>query len=114
MDEPRPVGLTVLAVVVLLSLGAAGVVVGADTVDAPVSPAQLQVDGSQITVDDEEPDDEPPDDDSGDSFDVSELDGPDAVAVGETVTVTATVSNPNEFETTQPVEFRFDGDVVDR
>jgi len=114
MYEPRSVGLTVLAVVVLLSLGTAGVAVGADTADTSVSPAPLQVDGSEITVDDGEPDDEPPDDDPGDSFDVSELDGPDEVAVGETVTVTATVSNPNEFETTQPVEFRLDGDVVDR
>ena len=114
MDEPRSVGLTVLAVVVLLSLGTAGVAVGADTADASVSPAPLQVDDSEITVDDEEPDDEPRDDDPGDSFDVNELDGPDEVAVGETVTVTATVSNPNEFETTQPVEFRLDGDVVDR
>ena len=57
MDEPRSVGLTVLAVVVLLSLGTAGVAVGADTADASVSPAPLQVDDSEITVDDEEPDD---------------------------------------------------------
>ena len=109
MDERISVGLTVLAVVVLLSLGAAGVVVAAD---APVSPAPLQGD-SGITVDGGS-DDEPPADDPGDSFDVSDLYAPDEVAVGETVTVTATVSNPNEFETSQPVEFRLDGDVVDR
>ena len=109
MDERISVGLTVLAVVVLLSLGAAGVVVAAN---APVSPAPLQGD-SGITVDGGS-DDEPPADDPGDSFDVSDLEAPDEVAVGETVTVTATVSNPNEFETSQPVEFRLDGDVVDR
>ena len=113
MYEPRSVGLTVLAVVVLLSLGTTGVAVGADTADASVSPAQLQVDDSEITVDGGS-DDEPPDDDPGESFEVSDLDAPDEVAVGETVTVTATVSNPNAFETTQPVEFRLDGDVVDR
>ncbi|MFW5977801.1 MAG: DUF7282 domain-containing protein, partial [Halohasta sp.] len=114
MDERRSVGLAVLAVVVLLSLGTAGVAAGADTADASVSPAPLQVDGSEITVEGGESNEEPPDEDPGDSFDVTELDGPDEVAVGETVTVSATVSNPNEFETTQPVEFRLDGDVVDR
>ena len=43
------------------------------------------------------------------SFTLDSLDAPETVAVGETVTVNATVSNPNEFATTQAVEFRVGG-----
>lgn len=43
------------------------------------------------------------------SFELDSLDAPTNVTVGDNVTVTATVSNPNGFTTTQPVEFRIGG-----
>jgi hypothetical protein len=50
--------------------------------------------------------------DQVDSFEVSNLTAPGTATVGETVNVTATVTNPNPFATEQSVEFRFDGALV--
>lgn len=50
----------------------------------------------------------------GSSFVVSNLSAPSVVVQGDTVTVTATVTNPNAVTDTQAVEFRFGGDVVVR
>ena len=47
------------------------------------------------------------------SFHVSNLTAPETVSVGENLTVTATVTNPNEFPVTQPVQYRFDGNLVE-
>ncbi|MBV0902148.1 hypothetical protein [Haloarcula salina] len=44
------------------------------------------------------------------SFTLDSLDAPSNVTAGDNVTVNATVTNPNDFQTTQPVEFRLDGD----
>jgi hypothetical protein len=49
-----------------------------------------------------------------DSFDVSNLDAPESASVGETITVSATVSNPNDQQATQDVAFRLDGTVIER
>jgi hypothetical protein len=49
-----------------------------------------------------------------DSFDVSNLDAPESASVGDTITVSATVSNPNDQEATQDVAFRLDGTVIER
>lgn len=46
------------------------------------------------------------------SFGVRDLRAPERATVGDTVTVSALVSNPNPVETTQPVTFRLFGDVV--
>lgn len=43
------------------------------------------------------------------SFTVSDLSAPESARAGESVTATATVSNPNDFATTQTVTFRFGG-----
>ncbi|WP_256391561.1 DUF7282 domain-containing protein [Natronoarchaeum rubrum] len=50
----------------------------------------------------------------GDSYGVSSLEAPETATVGETLNVSAEISNPNDFESNQSVEFRLDGDVVDR
>ncbi|GAA0667741.1 hypothetical protein ACFQDG_06995 [Natronoarchaeum mannanilyticum] len=50
----------------------------------------------------------------GDSYEVSTLEAPENATVGDQLTVTAEISNPNDFETNQSVEFRLDGDVVER
>jgi signal recognition particle receptor subunit beta len=44
-----------------------------------------------------------------DSFTLDSLEAPSTATVGDTVTVNATVANPNEFTTTQAVEFRVAG-----
>ncbi|KOX94885.1 hypothetical protein AMS69_03225 [Haloarcula rubripromontorii] len=44
-----------------------------------------------------------------DSFTLESLDAPTNATAGDNVTVTATVANPNEFNTTQAVEFRLGG-----
>ncbi|MDF9746006.1 DUF7282 domain-containing protein [Natrinema salsiterrestre] len=46
------------------------------------------------------------------SFDVSELDAPESAEVGDTITVTATVSNPSDQEQTETIQFRIDGDLA--
>ncbi|WP_135853532.1 DUF7282 domain-containing protein [Halorussus salinus] len=48
------------------------------------------------------------------SFEVSELDAPDSATTGDTITVSATVSNPNDQQATQEVAFRLEGTVVAR
>ncbi|MFC5133718.1 MULTISPECIES: DUF7282 domain-containing protein [Haloferacaceae] len=47
------------------------------------------------------------------SFGVSNLTAPANATVDEPVSVTATVTNPNAFAIEQPVEYRFDGALVD-
>jgi hypothetical protein len=47
------------------------------------------------------------------SFGVTDLSAPESVTAGDNVTVEATVSNPNEFAIEQPIQFRFDGDLVE-
>ena len=49
-----------------------------------------------------------------DSFEVAELDAPESATVGDTIDVSATVTNPNEEEATQTVAFRLEGDVIAR
>jgi len=49
-----------------------------------------------------------------DSFEVSGLDAPESATTGDTITVTASVSNPNDQEATQEVAFRLEGTVIDR
>ncbi|NEU55446.1 hypothetical protein [Halorussus sp. MSC15.2] len=49
-----------------------------------------------------------------DSFRVSGLDAPESVTAGETIDVTATISNPNDQQVTQSVAFRLEGTVVGR
>ncbi|MFC6975125.1 hypothetical protein ACFQL1_11365 [Halomicroarcula sp. GCM10025709] len=44
------------------------------------------------------------------SFGVTDLSAPATATVGETITVNATITNPNPFATDQLVEFRFQGD----
>jgi len=44
------------------------------------------------------------------SFTLDSLDAPSNVTAGDNVTVNATVTNPNDVQTTQPVEFRLDGE----
>ncbi|MFO7926618.1 MAG: DUF7282 domain-containing protein [Halobacteriota archaeon] len=48
-----------------------------------------------------------------DSFSVSELTAPVRVTAGETVSVNATITNPNEFAAEQPVQFRFNGALLE-
>ena len=47
------------------------------------------------------------------SFGVTDLSAPENVTAGDNVTVNATVENPNEFGVEQPIQFRFDGDLVE-
>jgi hypothetical protein len=49
---------------------------------------------------------------TGASFTVGDLSAPEGVQRGTTVTVNATVSNPNDVTDTQRVEFRFDGTLI--
>ncbi|UPW01475.1 hypothetical protein M0R88_05060 [Halorussus gelatinilyticus] len=48
------------------------------------------------------------------SFEVSGLDAPDSATTGDTITVSATVSNPNDQQATQEVAFRLEGTVIAR
>ncbi|USZ71626.1 DUF7282 domain-containing protein [Natronosalvus halobius] len=52
-------------------------------------------------------------DDDMESFTVENLDAPENATVGDTITVNATVTNPNDEEATQDVEFRVDGDLIE-
>ncbi|GAB3664571.1 Ig-like domain-containing protein [Halopiger thermotolerans] len=63
---------------------------------------------------DEEPNvtDEQPADEEAQPFVVDELEAPSSAEVGETVNVTATITNPSETEATQEVQFRLDGDLL--
>ncbi|RQG97161.1 hypothetical protein EA473_03545 [Natrarchaeobius chitinivorans] len=64
-------------------------------------------------VDDEEPvEEEPVDEEEPMSFTVDALEAPQTAEVGETITVTATVTNPGETEDTQDVQFRLEGDLL--
>ncbi|WP_137284335.1 DUF7282 domain-containing protein [Halorussus salinisoli] len=49
-----------------------------------------------------------------DSFEVSGLDAPESATAGDTIEVSATLSNPNDQEATQDVAFRLEGTVIDR
>ncbi|SEN71118.1 CARDB protein [Halorientalis persicus] len=61
---------------------------------------------------DEEADDDETDEAAVDGLAVTELDAPADAVVGETLTVTATVENQGDSETTERVEFRLDGQLV--
>ena len=112
MYETHSAGAIVLSLLLILSTGLAGVAVAADD---PGSITPLQSGGGEITVvDDDNSTDGPEDQQPSDSFVVTNFEAPERVAVGEAVSVTATISNPNAFETNQSVEFRLDGDVVAR
>ncbi|OLZ42472.1 hypothetical protein A6E15_16550 [Natrinema saccharevitans] len=50
----------------------------------------------------------------GDSFAVGSIDAPATATTNETIRVNATVRNPTEFQTQQPVEVRIDGTVFER
>jgi hypothetical protein len=63
---------------------------------------------TETTTEAEEPADEVA------SFEVSELDAPESATVGDTIDVSATVTNPNDEEATQTVAFRLEGDVIAR
>ncbi|WP_433626353.1 DUF7282 domain-containing protein [Halomicrococcus sp. NG-SE-24] len=52
--------------------------------------------------------------DLGPSLDVMDLEAPLNATVGETLMVNVTVTNPTDQELTQPVDFRLDGDVIQR
>ncbi|RBI63324.1 hypothetical protein DMJ13_01930 [halophilic archaeon] len=52
--------------------------------------------------------------DLGPSLDVMNLEAPLNATVGETLMVNVTVTNPTDQELTQPVDFRLDGDVIQR
>ena len=67
-------------------------------------------------VDDEEVDDEEIDDEEVadlESFTIEDLQAPETATVGDTILVNATITNPNEEEATQDVEFRLQGDLVE-
>ncbi|WP_191965429.1 MULTISPECIES: hypothetical protein [Haloferax] len=66
---------------------------------------QQQAQGQQCTY---------PLNDSLASYDVSNLSAPSTVQPGDTVTVTADITNPNSVPMIQCVEFRLEGDVVER
>jgi hypothetical protein len=44
----------------------------------------------------------------------SGLDAPERATVGDTITVSANVTNPNDQQATQDVAFRLDGTVIER
>jgi hypothetical protein len=70
------------------------------------------VDDAAVTVLDQEQIDEAA---VPESFEVSNLDAPATATTGDTITVSADVTNPNATApATQDVEFRLEGDVVDR
>lgn len=48
------------------------------------------------------------------SFQVESTDGPASVTTEETLSVDAEISNPNVFETNQPVDLRVDGEVLEQ
>mgnify|MGYP000498301989 CR=1 FL=1 len=46
------------------------------------------------------------------AFNISDLEAPESATIGETITVTANVSNPTDAERTEAIQFRLDGDLV--
>ncbi|WP_231185715.1 hypothetical protein [Haladaptatus sp. DYF46] len=52
--------------------------------------------------------------DLGPSFSVSNLEAPSNATVGDTISVSATITNPTSQQLTQPVDFRLAGTVVQR
>jgi len=51
---------------------------------------------------------------AGESYQVVSLDAPAEATIGDEIEVSAEVENPNDFTTTQRVEFRLEGQVLDR
>ncbi|PSP55605.1 hypothetical protein BRC82_04815 [Halobacteriales archaeon QS_1_67_19] len=71
----------------------------------------------ETTTEEEEVETETPEEEEEvelDSFEVSQLDAPENATVGDTITVSAVVSNPNEQQATQDVAFRLEGTVLAR
>ncbi len=52
--------------------------------------------------------------DLGPSFSVSNLEAPSNATVGDTISVSATITNPTSQQLTQPVDFRLAGTVIQR
>ncbi|PCR89168.1 DUF7282 domain-containing protein [Natrinema ejinorense] len=66
-------------------------------------------------IDDNETDEDELDEDgvvTAEPFNVSNLSAPESATVGETITVTATITNPADEERTESVQFRLEGDLV--
>ncbi|KAB1198406.1 MULTISPECIES: hypothetical protein [Haloferax] len=111
--RPQIVGVVVVAALITVAATGIGFAAPTNNTQASTGPtetfqqqrAQLQVQNQQCTY---------PANETYESFDVSNLSAPPAVEPGETVTVTADVSNPNDAPLIQCVEFRLEGDVVER
>ncbi|MBZ6495757.1 DUF7282 domain-containing protein [Natrinema longum] len=66
-------------------------------------------------IDDNETDEDELDEDgvvTAEPFNVSNLSAPESATVGETITVTATITNAADEERTESVQFRLEGDLV--
>jgi len=61
----------------------------------------------------ETPEEETPTPEDLESFTVSDLDAPGNASVGDAITVSAIVANPNDVEASQEVAFRLQGDVIE-
>ena len=78
------------------------------TIDGPYLENETAVTAAaNVTVEPTEPT-------TGESFDVSELTAPDLVEQGDEIQVDATITNPNDVNDTQEVEYRYDGEVLVR
>ncbi|WP_161945920.1 BGTF surface domain-containing protein [Halalkaliarchaeum desulfuricum] len=75
-----------------------------DTYDASVRQTLFEYTASGEVVEAVDPDPA--------TFEVSDLDAPAEIDVGESVTVSATITNTGELEGTQTVEWQLEGDVV--
>jgi hypothetical protein len=80
---------------------------GEDGVDDGITDGEDGVDDGEDNVTDGADDAEP-----SEAFEISDLEAPESAAVGDSLTVTANVSNPSDEERTENVEFRLDGDLV--
>ena len=76
-------------------------------------PAEEEPNETEEPVQEEPAEEEPVEEAPAQGFTVENLQAPETAEVGETITVTATVSNPTDEERTEPVQFRLDGDLVD-
>ncbi|WP_411964241.1 hypothetical protein [Haloferax sp. YSMS24] len=112
----RPQIAVVIVVAALMTVAAAGIGFAApagntQAVSGPSDAVQQQQ--AQVQVQQQQECTFPANE-SYESFDVSNLSAPSSVEPGATVTVTANISNPNDAPLIQCVEFRLEGDVVER
>ncbi|PSQ46013.1 hypothetical protein BRD15_10450 [Halobacteriales archaeon SW_6_65_15] len=82
--------------------------------EVETTPEEVETTPEEVETTPEEVETTPEAEVEPDSFDVSNLDAPESASVGDTITVSATVSNPNDQEATQDVAFRLDGTVIER